>query len=463
MMETLSPVRGRAETPGSLDAARTPRTGFVRRDDIVSWGRVDRRPQLWARPAFRDELDALVADPSSGEKLGIGLRRSYGDSCLNSGGGLIDATGLDRLIAFDSGAGRLRAEAGASISEALQVIVPRGWFLPTTPGTRFVTLGGAVANDVHGKNHHRAGSFGSSVAALGLIRGDGRRLTLTPETEPDLFRATIGGLGLTGFIEWVELRLAPIPSAVLDVEIAPFESFVEFWALAAESVDSHEHTVAWIDCTTSRGRGAFTRANWAPAGDLTPHKDRSSRIVPFDFPGFALNRLSVGAFNELYYRLHRMKAVRQRQSYEAYFYPLDSIRNWNRLYGARGMRQYQCVIPWGEERVALPALLGEIARSGEASFLAVLKTFGDKPSPGLLSFPRPGTTLALDFPNRGEATLALMGRLDAIVREARGALYPAKDGRMPADMFRLSFPRWETFARWKDPAMNSDFWRRVSQ
>jgi hypothetical protein len=198
-------------------------------------------------------------------------------------------------------------------------------------------------------------------------------------------------------------------------------------------------------------------------GELAPHKDRSSRVVPFDFPGFVLNRLSVGAFNEFYYRLQKMKGTRQRQSYEAYFYPLDSVRSWNRLYGARGMRQYQCVIPWGEERVALPALLGEIARAGEASFLAVLKTFGDKPSPGLLSFPRPGTTLALDFPNRGEATLTLMSRLDAIVREARGALYPAKDGRMPAEMFRLSFPQWEIFARLKDPAMNSDFWRRVSR
>jgi FAD/FMN-containing dehydrogenase len=464
MTETLSLARCRAaETSGLPDAGCAPRTRFVRRDDIVSWGRVDRRPQLWARPAFRDELDALVADPVSREKLGVGLRRSYGDSCLNFGGALIDATGLDRLIAFDPETGRLRAEAGVSISEALQVIVPRGWFLPTTPGTRFVTLGGAVANDVHGKNHHRAGSFGSSVAALGLLSSDGRRLMLTQETEPDLFRATIGGLGLTGFIEWVEFRLAPIPSAVLDVETAPFESLEEFWALAAESVDSHEHTVAWIDCTTNQGRGAFTRANWAAVGELAPHKDRSSRVVPFDFPGFALNRLSVGAFNEFYYRLQKMKGTRQRQSFEAYFYPLDSVRSWNRLYGARGMRQYQCVIPWGEERVALPALLGEIARAGEASFLAVLKTFGDKPSPGLLSFPRPGTTLALDFPNRGEATLTLMSRLDAIVREARGALYPAKDGRMPAEMFRLSFPQWEIFARLKDPAMNSDFWRRVSR
>ena len=439
------------------------RQRFVERDDIVAWGRVDRRPQHWARPQFRDELGGLIVDPAWTDKLAIGLRRSYGDSCLNSGGALIDMTGLDRLVAFDPVSGRLRAEGGACLSEVIRTIVPHGWFLLTTPGTRFVTLGGAVANDVHGKNHHRAGSFGSGVKALGLLRGDGSRVTVTQTAEPDLFRATIGGLGLTGVIEWVEIALAPIPSAFVDVEIAPFETLEAFWSLAAESVGSHEHTVAWIDCATGGGRGVFTRANWAPAGGLAPHHDRSLRAVPFDFPGFALNRLSVTAFNEFYYRLHKVKEARKKQDYQSYFYPLDSIRSWNRLYGICGMRQYQCVIPWGEERIALPALLTEIARAGQASFLAVIKTFGDKLSPGLLSFPRQGTTLALDFPNRGESTLSLMGRLDAIVREARGALYPAKDGRMPADMFRRSFPQWETFARLKDPAMNSDFWRRVSQ
>ena len=435
----------------------------MKRSDILSWGRVDRRRQYVAKPHFRDELPELIAEPKWKDKLAIGLRRSYSDSCLNSAGAVIDATGLDRFIAFDPRTGLLRAEAGVSLSNVLQLVVPKGWFLPTTPGTRFVTLGGAVANDVHGKNHHSAGSFGASVLAFGLQRSDRGRATVTPETEPDLFYATIGGLGLTGAIEWVEFALAPIPSSFLDVEIAPFESLEAFWSLAADSIGSHEHTVAWIDCATSRGRGVFTRANWASSGGLAPHDDRSFRAIPFYFPGFALNRLSVGAFNEFYYRLHKIKSARQTQDYQTYFYPLNSIRHWNRLYGARGMRQYQCVIPGVEERVALSAMLGEIAQTGMASFLAILKTFGDKPSPGLLSFPRPGTTLALDFPNRGESTLSLMSRLDAIVREARGALYPAKDGRMPADMFRLSFPQWETFAQLKDPAMNSDFWRRVSQ
>ena len=194
---------------------------FVERDDVLSWGRVVREPQRVAKPHFRDELPRLIAEAPRTSKLAIGLRRSYGNSCLNGAGVMIDATGLDRFIAFDPETGRLRAEAGASLSSVLQLVVPHGWFLPTTPGTRFVTLGGAVANDVHGKNHHRAATFGASVVAVGLLRSDGRRLTLTPLLEPDLFSATIGGLGLTGVIDWVELQLAPIRSATLRSKLCP--------------------------------------------------------------------------------------------------------------------------------------------------------------------------------------------------------------------------------------------------
>jgi L-gulonolactone oxidase len=235
--------------------------------------------------------------------------------------------------------------------------------------------------------------------------------------------------------------------------------------VAEASVGRFEHTVAWIDCLSSgasAGRGVFTRANWAEDGQFDVHDDRTFKSLPFEFPSFALNRLSVAGFNEFYYRLHRLKQGKVRQHYSAFFYPLDAIHNWNRLYGSRGMLQYQCAIPWGNERVCMRALLDKIARSGQASFLAVIKTFGDRPSPGMLSFPRPGATLALDFPNRGPETLAVMSQLDDIVREVGGALYPAKDGRMPADMFKLAYPRWEAFAAHKDPRMSSDFWRRVA-
>jgi FAD/FMN-containing dehydrogenase len=437
---------------------------FIEHDDILSWGRATRAAQRVARPRFADELTNVFQGAQSASFLAVGLRRSYGDSCLNSAGRLVDMRGLDRLIAFDPETGVLRADAGISFAEILRFAVPKGWFLPTTPGTRFVTLGGAIANDVHGKNHHGAGAFGRHVRAFGLLRSDRGRLEITAQSDPGLFASTIGGLGLTGIIEWAEVQLVRVGSAYLNVEILPYDNLDAFWTLAEESVERFEHTVAWIDCLargSKMGRGVFSRANWADDAVYTTHIDSAWRRLPFDAPEFALNSLAVGAFNKLYHRVNRAKAGLRRQHYAPFFYPLDAVRDWNRLYGARGMFQFQCVIPCNRERDAIGALLDVIASSGQASFLAVLKTFGDLRSPGLLSFPRPGTTLALDFPHRGEASLALMARLDAIVSEAGGALYPAKDGRVSREMFRRSFPNWEGFL--KDPRMSSDFWRRVAE
>ena len=439
-------------------------SSFTARKNVLSWGRVQRQPQHVAVPRFREELVHLVADDNWNSRLAIGLRRSYGNSCLNSEGALIDFCGLDRFICFDSQSGILRAEAGATLSQVLAFAVPRGWFLPTTPGTRFVTLGGAVANDVHGKNHHRAGTFGCHVKAFGLLRSGGDRRLVSPATDPGLFAATIGGLGLTGVIEWVEIQLAQISSSYLEVETLPFDNVEAFWALIDESVEKYEHTVAWIDCVSRGekfGRGIFSRAIWSSDGVYHTHRDRTWKRIPIDAPSFVLNRFTVAAFNTLYYKANRAKAGLSRQHYAHVFYPLDAVLNWNRLYGRRGMFQYQCVIPRGVDRDVLVKLLDEVTRSGQASFLVVLKTFGDRASPGLLSFPRPGTTLALDIPNRGLETLALMGRLDAIVSEVGGGLYPAKDGRMTSQLFQQSFPRWQEFVKQKDPGMNSDFWRRV--
>jgi len=398
---------------------------FVGHSDVLSWGRVTREPQRVARPRFRDELPSLTGDGGIPSKLAVGLRRSYGDSCLNGSGALIDMRGVDRFIYFDPETGVVRAEAGVSLSDLLRLVVSKGWFAPTTPGTRFVTLGGALANDVHGKNHHGAGSFGRHVRSFGLLRSDRGRLTVTPESEPALFSSTIGGLGLTGVIEWVELQLVRIGGAYLDVETMPYSGLDEFWPLAEESGPAFEHTVAWIDCASrgkKQGRGILSRANWIADGVYDVHHDGSWKRVPFEAPSFALNRLTGRAFNNVYYHLNSAKAGKSRQHYAPFFYPLDAVRDWNRLYGRRGMLQYQCVIPRDNQRDAIDALLDVITASGQASFLAVLKTFGDLPSPGLLSFPRPGATLALDFPFRGDATLKLMTRLDAIVAEAGGAL-----------------------------------------
>ncbi len=311
---------------------------FVERNDIVSWGRVSRGVQRVARPGFRDELPGLLR--GAGQKsrlesrLAIGLRRSYGDSCLNGAGALIDMSGLDRFIAFDAATGVLRAEAGVSLSEVLRLVVPKGWFPPTTPGTRFVTLGGAVANDVHGKNHHGAGSIGRHIRAFWLLRSDRGGLTVTSETEPALFASTIGGLGLTGVIEWVELQLVRIGGAYLNVEIVPYDNLDAFWSLAEESVQRFEHTVAWIDCASRgarTGRGIFSRANWIDDGVFDLHDDKSWKRIPFDAPGFALNRFTVGAFNSLYHRINSSKRGANRQHYAPFFYPLDAVLDCNRL------------------------------------------------------------------------------------------------------------------------------------
>ncbi len=444
---------------------KPPYSSVEEASNAISLQRAGSQPQQVARPVFADELDQLVLDGSQQSLLAIGMRRSYADSCLNSSGGLIDMTGLDRFTEFDPETGRLKAEAGVSLSDILKLVVPHGWFLPTTPGTRFITLGGAIANDVHGKNHHRVGSMGCSVLSLCLVNSDGQRRVIDPQTSPAHFAATIGGLGLTGIIEWVELQLVRIGSAYLEVESVAYDNLDAFWALTEESAISHEHTVAWIDCASrgaASGRGVFIRANWAKDGDYTTHSDTAWTRLPLALPEIAMNRLSIAAANEFYFRLGKMARHQQRRHYTNYFYPLDAIRDWSRLYGRRGLVEYQCVIPFNMERKVLPVLLDEISRSGQASFLGVLKTFGNIPSPGLLSFPRPGTAFASDFPNRGAVTLALMERLDDIVAEAGGALYSAKDGRMPGRMFRQSYPQWRQFMALKDPKMSSDFWRRVS-
>lgn len=428
--------------------------------EVASWGRVRRVAHPCSRPSFPDQ----IARPADGNTvLPIGMLRSYGDTPLNSGGAVVDMTRLDRFIRLDAEAGTLRAEAGMSIDALLPVLVPRGWFLPTTPGSRFVTLGGAVANDVHGKNHESAGSIGCSVAELVLLRTDGSRKTVRP-SDP-AFRATVGGLGLTGIITEVEMALAPIRSAFLDVERLPLENVSDFFAISEASGD-WEHTVAWIDCTargTARGRGVFSRGRWRDDGRLVPHSTASGPTLPLDLPRGSLNRVTLAAFNALYRRLQLRGPAKGVEHYSAFFYPLDGIRHWNRLYGRKGFYQYQCVLPPDTARDSVDELLRIISEFGEGSFLAVLKKLGARQSGGLISFPREGTTLALDFANRGERTLALFSRLDEIVRSAGGRLYAAKDGRMTAEMFRAGYPRWEELKELKDPGISSDFWRRVAK
>ena len=373
---------------------------------LESWGRYPK-----ATPAKVTRLtDRNAPLPQSDLPLLVfGNGRSYGDVCLNDGGHLLLGRGLDRFIAFDAAQGILRAEAGVLLSEILDLIVPQGWFLPVTPGTRFVTLGGAVANDVHGKNHHRAGTFGHHVRAFELVRSDGSRRLCSPSENPDWFAATIGGLGLTGLITWVEIQLRAIAGPWIQAESRRFANLSEFFALSAAADTEHEFTVAWVDCAASGrdlGRGILLSGDFAPASAGSGKRPKAHGLlnVPFTPPVSLINPLSLRVFNALYYRKPEGRFLTH---YEPFFYPLDAIGHWNRIYGPKGFLQYQCVLPPQVAEPALSELLARIAKSGQGSFLAVLKRFGEKPAVGMLSFPRPGVTIALDFPFIGNQTLWL--------------------------------------------------------
>jgi len=430
-----------------------------------SWGRFPRAthaavvPVAWRSesPPFAD-LDTSV--------LPFAYGRSYGDSCLNDGGVLLDVAPLRRFIAFDDASGTLRCEAGVTVAEILDLVVPRGWFPPVVPGTKWVSVGGAIANDIHGKNHHVAGTFGCHVTCFELLRSSGERVFCSPEENAGLFQATIGGLGLTGVILWAEIRLKQIPGASIAMERIRFRRLEEFLELSASDSD-HEYTVAWVDCLARRnrlGRGIFMRGDHATAGKpttLRPATAPSRLRVPFDLPSVLLNPLTVSAVNAVYYWSHLRATTGRVIPYDPFFFPLDGIGDWNRMYGRRGFLHYQCVVPDEGDRGPIRTILERISRAREASFLAALKRFGSVPSPGLLSFPRPGITLALDFRYRGPRTLRFLDDLDEVVRAAGGAVYPAKDARMSPDSFRRYFPAWEAFAAYVDPQFSSSFWRRV--
>lgn len=398
------------------------------------------------------------------KSLPYGLGRSYGDSCLNDQGTLLCSDQLNHFIGFDADKGLLCCEAGVSLQEILELVVPCGWFLPVTPGTKFVTVAGAIANDVHGKNHNKVGTFGCHVSRFELMRSNGERLLCSLQENPELFSATIGGLGLTGFILWAELQLIPVTNAFIQEESFQCKNLDEMMALFQGSEKNYEYTVAWIDCLAKDnqlGRGIFTRGSHCRNHALSKmHRPRSVHSVPFVFPSGCLNYVTVSAFNQLYYRKLGGKQKSSRMDYDRFFYPLDAIHHWNRLYGPSGFIQYQCVLVENSFE-AMKELLRRIARSGQPSPLNVLKDFGDIASPGLLSFPRKGLTLALDFPNRGEKTLQLCSELDDVVRQSKGALYPAKDSRMSTAMFESGFPKLAEFRRYMDPNFSSSFWRRV--
>lgn len=427
---------------------------------VSSWGRLS--SQLHHVIGLNDPArikDLLSSGPHPG--LAYGMGRSYGDVCLNPEGTLWETTGLDHFISFDDRTGRLVCEAGVLLRDIQRLMIPRGWILPVTPGTQMVTVGGAIANDVHGKNHHSQGSFGDHVQGITLIRTNGEVIHCGPDKQPDWFAATVGGLGLTGIMAQAEIQLRRVAGPWLDSETLPYANLDEFFRLADDSEAGWEHTVSWIDCISGGGgRGLFMRGNPTDIGPR-PEPRGAHLTMPLVPPVSLINRLSLRPFNMAYYALKKRQAGRAIAHYESFFYPLDKLHEWNRIYGPKGFFQYQCVVPREPGQDAVQAMLKEIARARDGSFLAVLKTFGNRQPVGMLSFPRPGATLALDFPNRGKRTHKLFEQLDAIVREAGGRIYLAKDARMPRDLFEAGYPRQHEFLKYRDPGITSGLSRRL--
>jgi len=413
---------------------------------LSGWGRYPCTDVHFA--AARSEGDVCHAVRARGTLIARGNGRSYGDPALCRDLTL-GITGMNRFLDFDPHAGWLTCEAGVLLADILEVFVPRGWFPAVVPGTKFVTVGGAIASDIHGKNHHQAGTFCDHVAGITLLDSAGQVVHCHPG-EP-LFAATRGGMGLTGVILSAKIRLKPIATAYLRQETVRARDLDEVLALYAASGAS-PYTVAWIDCLAggaSLGRSLLYRGDHAALDDLPAQvraaprliPQRRTRRVPLDFPAFALNRASVAAFNTLYYR--RGRPGTQLLDYDRAFFPLDAILEWNRIYGRRGFVQYQCVVPRFDADRNLMRLLREISRAGLGSFLAVLKLLGPE-SDGMLSFPMEGYTLALDFPV-SQATFALLKRLDAVIADCGGRLYLAKDSVCNAALLAGGYPRLTAF------------------
>ena len=420
---------------------------------LSGWGNYPVELCQVTRPNTLAMLQNIVADHEQPDYIPRGLGRAYGDSALNRGRGVIVQTQLNRMLAFDDQHGILACEAGVTLAELLHYLLPRGWLAPTTPGTKYVTVGGAIAADVHGKNHHIDGSFGRHVLDLQLLTASGEIISCSPTQKATIFWATIGGMGLTGIIVSARLQLKKVDNAFCDVTYRRTENLDTTLECFAATDQDYRYSVAWIDCLAqgkSLGRSVIGFANDADVADLPEHLRgnplaapvKHKRVLPFRLPGFVLNSWSVKTFNALYYAKHADHHCFV--DYDTFFYPLDGILHWNRLYGRRGFVQYQALFPPETSRLGLIELLGKITRSKRASFLAVLKHTGPA-SQGMLSYPHPGHTLALDFQNTGADLHRFLGELDEIVLKYSGRLYLAKDAMTTAETFAAMYPRLNEF------------------
>ena len=439
----------------------TKRAARLQKDfrELSGWGRYPRSYAAIVSPETIEEVE-----PSSYESMiARGQGRSYGNAAMNEGGVVMMTEKLDRPISFDERTGWLTAEAGMTLAEVFQKFLPRGWFPSVTPGTRFVSLGGCVAAGVHGKNHHHDGTFGANLREIEIVLADGSRVRSSPEKNSELFWATVGGMGLTGVITEVTYRLVPVESAYVVVRHDKARDLDASLSLLEGEEWDDRYTVAWIDCLAkgrALGRSVLMRGHHAQAAELSRKikeplllKERGKLNLPFDLPQWVLNSLTISAFNQFYYLWQGAKREPFVTDYATFFHPLDSINNWNRMYGRRGFIQYQCVLPPVESLEGLRKLLEELARERRASFLAVLKRFGPQ-NQGLLSFPMEGYTLALDMPVSDAGLFRFLDRLDEIVLGHGGRVYLAKDTRVKAETFRRMYPKfseWEKIKRKVDP------------
>ncbi len=429
---------------------------------LSGWGRYPTVETQVARPEARSSLRALVETGAS-SLLARGAGRSYGDASIAADGQTLLTDRLDRMLAFDPDTGVLRAEAGVRLREILAIFVPRGWFLPVTPGTKEVTLGGAVAFDVHGKNHHRDGGFSNFVREIELLTADGTTIRCGPDDQSELFWATVSGAGLTGIITEVELELRPIETAYVAERTIKARDLEEAFRLFDEHEADYPYAVAWLDGLASGaclGRSHLMLGRHARRAQLN---DKQRRVplaytpdhwarLPFDLPEGLLNEWTISAFNQLYYARQRVRDSRSLSGIDSFFYPLDAISDWNRMYGERGFVQFQCVLPLEQSYDGLVDLLTQVQERGLASFLTVLKRLGP-PDGGLLSFPMHGYTLSLDLPRR-DGLMPLLDNLHETVVEYGGRVYLAKDAALRPDAFRAMYPRypeWLEVKRRVDP------------
>ncbi|MEU6982882.1 FAD-binding oxidoreductase [Streptomyces sp. NPDC046324] len=446
-------------------------------EPLTGWGRTAPTLARVHRPRTYEEASEAVRACGARGSIARGLGRAYGDAAQNAGGSVLDMTGLDRIRSVDAVEGVVVCDAGVSLHRLMEVLLPLGWFVPVTPGTRYVTVGGAIGADIHGKNHHVSGSFGRHVAALELLTADGEIHTVVPGT--DLFDATTGGMGLTGVILSATLRLLPVETSLMSVDTERAADLDELMARLTATDHRYRYSVAWIDLLArgaATGRSVLTRGDHAPY-DAIPLRDRRTRRTPLAFrpgqlpaapalvPEGLLGRTAVGLFNELWYRRAPRRRTGELQRMSSFFHPLDGVPHWNRIYGRGGFVQYQFVVGHGHEET-LRRIVKRIARRGCPSFLAVLKRFGAS-DPGWLSFPVPGWTLALDIPARLSGLGAFLDELDEEVADAGGRVYLAKDSRLRPELLHAMYPRLADFRALRaalDPrsVFTSDLSRRLA-